>query len=113
MDVGMRDMTYTRPQVVDYGTLLDLTADIDVNFTGALTHMALAAMSSPIGLGGETDVGGTEGRGVGGALGSGLGGGGGGGNLPFTGFPTFLVAMFGAALLSLGAAIRAGVRRRR
>ena len=49
---------YTPPQVRDYGTLLELTADLDVNLVGVTTNLVLAAMSGPSG-GGPGGPGGT------------------------------------------------------
>jgi hypothetical protein len=114
---------YSPPHVTDYGTLLELTSHIDVNFTGAVSNLVLAAMSGPLGAvsgtgsgspGGSGGAGGvTQAAGPHGAGGGFLGLGGGGGKLPFTGFPTLLVAAVGAALASAGATIRMLLRRRR
>ena len=122
----MNISTYSAPQVRDYGTLLDVTAHIDVNFVGAVANVVIAAMSSPLGGGGggggavdpnhaSGGIGGVSARGGGGGgitklLGG--GGGGGGGKLPFTGFPVVLLAAVGAMFASLGATLRALVRRR-
>jgi hypothetical protein len=126
----MEASTYTAPQVKDYGTLLELTAHIDVNFVGAAANVVMAAMSSPIGggggvadnpsishaasggVGGVSAHGGGTGGGGGGLL-SAARGGGGGGKLPFTGFPVVLLAAVGAMVASLGAVLRAMVRRPR
>ena len=120
----MNRARYAPPQVTDYGTLLELTSHIDVNFTGAVSSLVLAAMSGPLGAvsgtgsgspggnggaGGVTQAAGPHGGGgIGGLLGPV-----GGGKLPFTGFPTLLVAAIGAALASAGATIRMLLRRRR
>lgn len=126
---------YTQPQVRDYGTLLEVTSHIDVNFVSGVANLVMAAMSGPLGATGNTQgngvtipggsggVGGVAGSGgTGGVAGGGPGGGGGGllglgangggGKLPFTGFPTILVASIGAALASTGAALRLLLRRR-
>ena len=50
--------TYTPPQVRDYGTLLQLTADLDVNLVGVTSRLVMAAMSGPTG-GGPGGPGGT------------------------------------------------------
>ena len=122
----MEASTYTAPQVKDYGTLLELTAHIDVNFVGAAANVVMAAMSTPIGGGGVANnpsishaasggVGGVGAHGGGGGGGGLLSaaGGGGGGKLPFTGFPVVLLAAVGAMVASLGAVLRAMVRRPR
>jgi hypothetical protein len=104
-------MKYNQPQVKDYGTLLELTADIDVHFTGAVSNIVLAAMSAPTGGG----VGGQDASGGGGGadgLGDAVATGGPPGKLPFTGFPVMLLAAAGAALTAFGAAIRSTVKRR-
>jgi hypothetical protein len=103
-------MRYNQPQVRDYGTLLELTADMDVHLTSAVSNIVVAAMSNPIAVGGAE------------AGGSSAGGGGGsdpiaagpapGGKLPFTGFPVMLLAAVGAALATLGSVIRSSLRRR-
>jgi hypothetical protein len=123
--------TYTPPQVRDYGTLLELTAAVDVNFVGVATNVVMAAMSNPMGnphatdpslqsggAGGVIGGGGGSGGGAGGAGGGGgggvadlLGGGGAGGKLPFTGFPVVLLAAIGAMVASAGAALRGLLRR--
>lgn len=56
--------TYTRPHVRDYGTLLELTADVDVNFVGFASNLVMAAISGPTGGGG----GGEGGSGPGGTV---------------------------------------------
>src|SRR5256885_8935774 len=68
--------TYTPPQLKDYGTLLELTAAIDVNFVGMATNAVMAAISNPIGSPRATDP--TLQSGSGGVLGGGGGGGSGG-----------------------------------
>ena len=124
--------TYSRPQIRDYGTLLELTTQIDVNLVGAFANVVMATMSGPLasghvgdpsytagGAGGVTGGGGGGPGGAGGGGGSffglslGHGGGGRGGKLPFTGFPVVVVAAIGAAFASMGAALRAGLRRKR
>jgi len=128
----MEQTRYSRPQVRDYGTLLELTAAVDVNLVGAMGNVVMAAMSNPLGSPRASDpslqsggVGGALGGGAsggagggaggggggGGGLGSLLGGGGGGGKLPFTGFPVVLLAAIGAMVASAGAVLRGLVRR--
>jgi hypothetical protein len=117
----MENMTYIRPQVRDHGTLVELTADIDVNFVGVVGNVVMAAITSPMtptGDGGtagliERNVG--NGGGVGGLSGGGLGGAGpgGGSNLPFTGFQALLLAAIGAMFSGTGALIRAKLARKR
>jgi hypothetical protein len=137
----MESRSYSPPVVKDYGTLLELTAALDVNVMGAISNLAMAAVSGPIG-GPNTPgaPGGTGGTGnlLGGHVSDGIGnapaggnspgnagggghggivglvfGGKGAGKLPFTGFPVVLIAAFGAAFASTGAAIRSLLRRRR
>jgi len=114
-----------QPQVRDYGTLLELTADLDVHGVSMLSNVVMAALSNPIGspggvVQGEIEVGGADTSG-GGAGGVGDPGGtadklatapAGDGKLPFTGFAALLAATAGAALVTVGAAVRAGLRRR-
>jgi hypothetical protein len=104
-------MKYTQPQVRDYGTLLELTADIDVHFTGAVSNLVVAALSAPMG-----DVGGREISGGGGGIGGGgdalAGADPGGRKLPFSGFAVMLIAAAGAALAAVGSAVRSTLRRR-
>src|SRR5256885_9199933 len=69
--------TYTPPQLKDYGTLLELTAAVDVNFVGMATNAVMAAISNPIGSPRATDP--TLQSGSGGVLGGGGGGGASGG----------------------------------
>lgn len=124
---------YSPPRVEDYGTLLELTAAVDVNVVGLVGNVVMAAMSNPMGGPHATDPtlqpgaggvlggtggggGGLTGGGGGGAGGGGflahlLGGGGGGGKLPFTGFPVVLLAAIGAMVASAGAALSALLRR--
>ena len=42
---------YTPPAVTDYGTLLELTAHVDVNLVGLASNIVMAAMSGPTGGG--------------------------------------------------------------
>ena len=107
---------YSKPEVRDYGTLLEVTSHVDVNFLGAVSNLVLAAISGPLpphgtisqtGSGGNAPIHG-GGAGGGGILGIGAGG----GKLPFTGLSTVLVAAIGAALASAGASLRMLVRRR-
>ncbi|HEX8075416.1 MAG TPA: hypothetical protein VF545_10595 [Thermoleophilaceae bacterium] len=120
----MHASTYSRPEVKDYGTLLELTAQLDVHTVGVAANVVMAAMSSPMApmqdptVAGTLDTnqvggarGGGGGGGGGGLLGLGSGGGGGGGKLPFTGFPVMLLASLGAAMASAGVALRALLRR--
>jgi hypothetical protein len=121
----MENIAYIRPQVRDHGTLVELTADIDVNFVGAVANVVMAAITSPMtptGDGGtagliERNVGGVgSGGGVGGVgSGGGLGGAppGGGSNLPFTGFQALLLAALGAMFSGTGALIRSKLARKR
>jgi hypothetical protein len=103
---------YRKPQVTDYGTLMEVTSHMHVHFLGVVNQLVLAAISGPItpndpgGVAGATGAGG--GHGGGGILGLG----GSGGKLPFTGLSTILVASIGAALASLGATIRMLMRRK-
>ncbi len=114
---------YEKPEVRDYGTLLEVTSHIDVNFLGAVSNLVLAALSGPLppkGTISQTTAGasGVHGGGPGGGAGGAHGGGGilglgsGGGKLPFTGLSTVLVAAVGAALASAGASLRVLLRRR-
>ena len=111
---------YSKPEVRDYGTLLEVTSHVDVNFLGAVSNLVLAAISGPLpphgtisqtGSGGNAPIhgGGAGGGGGGGGI---LGIGAGGGKLPFTGLSTVVVAAIGAALASAGASLRMLVRRR-
>jgi hypothetical protein len=126
--------TYRPPQLKDYGTLLELTAAVDVNFVGMASNVVMAVMSNPISgtpwandpslhsgagevLGGAAGGGSGGGGGASGGGGAGgiahlFGGGGGGGKLPFTGFPVVLLAAIGAMVASAGAALRSLVRRK-
>jgi len=108
----LQSPSYIAPQVRDYGTLVELTAAVDINLVGAAGNLVMAAMSAPIAPGGavEGQVGG-GGVGHGGALN--LAEPGGGGRLPFTGLSALLVAGVGAALASVGAALRALIAGRR
>ena len=145
---------YTPPHVADYGTLLELTAHVDVNLVGMASNIVMAAISGPTGTpnngggGGNNfvpDPPGTGGGGTtfspdvptgngggaspgdasevasGGASGGGGAGGGGGGlsgavtggegkKLPFTGYPIMLAAGVGAAMTSMGLALRKKLR---
>jgi hypothetical protein len=119
-------MTYTPPEVRDYGTLLEVTAELDVAFVGAMTNVVMAALSAPIGGEVRGDTEDFFGNGGGGSLGAGddVGGGGagealatgdpgaGGTRLPFTGFPVAMAAGIGAAFVTFGAAARSALRRR-
>jgi hypothetical protein len=127
----MQQTRYSRPQVRDYGTLLELTAAVDVNLVGAMGNVVMAAMSNPLGspvatdpsnysggggvLGGGAGGGGAGGGGAGHGSGGGIaglfGGGGPSGKLPFSGFPVVLLAAIGAMMASAGAILRAMVRR--
>ena len=114
----MAPAAYSKPEVRDYGTLLEVTSHVDVNFLGAVSNLVLAAISGPLpphwtisqtGSGSNAPIhGGGAGGGGGGILGIGAGG----GKLPFTGLSTVLVAAIGAALASAGASLRMLVRRR-
>jgi hypothetical protein len=103
---GHDEMKYNQPQVRDYGTLLELTADIDVHVTGAVSNLVIAAMSNPIdpARGGSSSGGGVDPLVTGPPP---------GGKLPFTGFPVMLFAAVGAALAAIGSVIRSSLRRRR
>jgi hypothetical protein len=132
---------YAPPRVVDYGTLVEITAAVHL-LMGA-TDISDLSFSGPLipGGGGET-AGGTSsgsgggeygilngsggggsdpssgvgsGGGGGGASGSGSGGGGGGGgggHLPFTGFAAGAAVAIGSGLTAAGAALRRAARRR-
>lgn len=128
-----------KPEVRDYGTLREVTADFDVGVAAGIARSLVMLQVSPtispgggsgvgglLGSGGATDptsggVGGTSGGGVGGVSGSGgtggggaagTSGGGGGGSLPFTGLAIALVAGVGAAFSGVGIAVRRTLRRR-
>ncbi|MEA2474914.1 MAG: hypothetical protein QOE06_2829 [Thermoleophilaceae bacterium] len=109
-------MTYTKPHVKDYGSLLQLTADVHVHFTGMVSNLVVAALSTPLGHGvaGQVSTGGLSDSG--GLGGGGLGGGGGvpggGSKLPFTGFAALVAAGIGSSFVMFGAALRAALRRR-
>lgn len=53
------DARYNPPELRDYGTLVDLTADFDLHFLGSIAQVVtMAAISNPIvdpGGGGGTD----------------------------------------------------------
>jgi hypothetical protein len=110
-------MTYTKPHVKDYGSLLQLTADVHVHFTGMVSNLVVAALSTPLGhgvaghvsTGGLSDPGGVGGVGAGGGVGGGVPG---GNKLPFTGFAALLAAGIGSSFVVFGAALRAALRRR-
>ena len=107
-------MEYTAPQIRDYGTLLELTADIDAHFFGTVSNLVVAALSAPLGgdVGGRSTSGGVSDLDSGGAADVLSTARGGGGQLPFAGFPALLLAGAGAALLILGAALRSIFRPR-
>ena len=50
-----RKAVYTRPEVVDYGSLQSLTADFDVAFVGSVTKLVTMAVASMPGGGGGGD----------------------------------------------------------
>jgi hypothetical protein len=117
---------YGRPQVSDYGTVVDLMAAFDLSFVGsAAKGLAMAAVSAPVAGGGGAQHGGVlsggpvSGGSDGGAGGAGksivggIGGllGGGPGKLPFTGYPAVLAAALGALLATVGGIIRSVLRR--
>ena len=54
------DMAYTPPRIKDHGSLIDLTADFDVNFVGSVAKvLTIAAASAPMpGGGGDAPDGG-------------------------------------------------------
>ena len=131
---------YETPEIRDYGTLMDLVAGFDATFIGSVAKVVTMAAVSPVMFGGGFDppgggvLGDVLGEGpvsggeTGGAKtgpaakpvgGSGVGGsllGGAvapeGGKLPFTGFAAALLALVGAAMTTLGVAVRAKLRRR-
>jgi hypothetical protein len=132
---------YAPPRVVDYGTLVEITAAVhllmgatdisDLSFSGPLIPGAggEAAGGSGSGSGGGGEYGtltssgsggsdpssGVGSGGGGGASGSGSGGGGGGGgggHLPFTGFAAGAAVAIGSGLTAAGAALRRAARRR-
>jgi hypothetical protein len=130
---------YAPPRVVDYGTLVEITAAVhllmgatdisDLSFSGPLIPGAggeAAGGTSSGSGGGEYGIlsgsgsGGSDpssgvGSGGGGASGSGSGGGGGGGgggHLPFTGFAAGAAVAIGSGLTAAGAALRRAARRR-
>jgi hypothetical protein len=131
---GAPGIAWAPPNISDYGTLIEMSAD-----GGALMHVGLtsfAAVTNPLnpnsGGGGGTagttgggeapgtdGVGGTAGEGAGdaapaggaGAGGGGEGGGGDGGSLPFTGFPAAVLAGLGAGLAVGGKKLRSIVGR--
>jgi uncharacterized membrane protein YgcG len=118
---------YLRPEVVDHGTLVEMTASAHV-LLGQATASDLS-FSSPHTPGGALDPGvGTTGGATqtpssgtspgggssGGSPGGGTSGGGssgGGGQLPFTGLAAGAVGLAGAALTASGGALRRVLRR--
>jgi hypothetical protein len=123
---------YRKPEIVDHGTLAELTAAFDVSYVGSAAKLVtMAAVSVPVA--GLIETAGTQatsprGSTVGHVLspgsataptsaagpGSGAGGaagGGGGGGLPFTGYPAAMAAGLGAILSLIGYALRAKLRR--
>lgn len=119
-DGFMQPKTYIQPRVRDYGTLVDLTAAVDVHFLGVVSNVVMAAISNPLGVTDSGHTGGVLGSQSGGGGGAGGGGGlshllggGGGGKLPFTGFPVAFAAAVGAAMTAAGATLRAILRRKR
>jgi hypothetical protein len=123
---------YEAPQVVDYGTLVEMTASAHILLGQAgISDMSFSSPQTPSG-GGEpggaegptalgstsltngSDPGGSSGTSPGGSSGSSGGGssGGGGGHLPFTGLAAGVVGVAGTVLTTSGAALRRAVRRR-
>jgi hypothetical protein len=128
------NLEYRKPQIVDHGTLAELTAAFDVSVFGSAAKLVtMAAVSMPVA--GLIETAGTQaaaprgstagqvlspdsatapasaaGPGSAGAT-RGAGGGGGGGGLPFTGYPAAMAAGLGAILSLVGYALRAKLRR--
>lgn len=121
---------YDSPNVVDLGSLTDITQAHDLFFGSAMSHANNMAMSNPVGGGTSTPTSGVAGvtstntpgapggaepgaaGGVGAAGGASGGGGGAGaghGELPFTGYSLTTVAALGSALSAAGVALRRAV----
>jgi hypothetical protein len=134
-DHDIATAVYDQPRIEDYGTLRDITAQLEQALPAGIgiAGVSSAPTGGPppggperqppgptpegnpgSGLGGEEES-------SGGGGGAELGGGGGGGGetvsgnaaeLPFTGFPAAMAAAVGAGMASAGAALRRALKRR-